>query len=252
MRNPGNERVKLKQETMQIGSARIFYQVSGTGRPVVLVHGLSGSSRWWQKNIEALSQQFRLYLIDLVGFGRSRGRNGFDLEEAPLHLKQWMDRLEIQPAGVIGHSMGGLVVTHLAVDFPEVVERLVLVDAVGMPFGHGLPRQVFNMAHDILLMSLDLKRIILVDAFRAGIINVLAVGQELLDQDTRPLLAHIAAPTLVIWGERDNIVPLGLGEKMTSHLLDSRLVVLPGVGHVPHWENPAAFNRVVADFLTAR
>lgn len=238
-----------EQRYIQVGAGTMYYQVMGTGKPVVLVHGLSGSTRWWQQNAGPLAKHFRLYMVDLIGFGRSRAGQKFNLVAAPLTLKEWLDSLSLQQASFIGHSMGGLIVAHLAADYPDMVERLVLVDAVALPMGHSLARQAWNMLQAFRAMPSDLLRVILADAYRAGFINVLAIGQGLLDQDVSLKLARISAPTLVIWGGQDRIVPLRLGRQLNVYLPNSRFVTIEGAGHLPMWEGAVAFNRIVIDFL---
>lgn len=238
-----------EQRYIQVGPGTMYYQVIGNGKPVVLVHGLSGSTRWWQQNVEPLAEHFRLYLVDLIGFGHSRAGQKFNLAAAPLALKEWLDSLNLRQASFIGHSMGGLIVAHLAADHPDMVERLVLVDAVALPIDHSLVRQVWNMLQAFRAMPLDLLRVILTDAYRAGFINVLAIGQGLLDQDVSLKLARIGAPTLVVWGGQDRIVPLRLGRQLNVYLPNSRFVTIEGAGHLPMWEGAEAFNRIIIDFL---
>src|SRR5437762_14159556 len=105
---------RLERRRAKIGPATIAYGVAGIGPPVVLVHGLSGSSRWWQRNIGALTPQRRVYLIDLIGFGASRARHPFVLAEAAGYLTQWLDQLELERVSLVGHSMGGLIAAEPA------------------------------------------------------------------------------------------------------------------------------------------
>src|SRR4051812_23367957 len=100
----------------------------GEGEPVVLVHGLSGSTRWWTRNIGALARGYRVYLVDLPGFGAMhRLRRHFVLAEAASWLVAWMEAVGLENAHLVGHSMGGYVCLQLAAQRPEVVCRLVLV-----------------------------------------------------------------------------------------------------------------------------
>src|SRR5215207_8972890 len=99
---------RLERRRAKIGPATIAYEVGGSGPPVVLVHGLSGSSRWWRRNIGALTPQRRVYTVDLIGFGASRPRQRFALAEAAGYLTQWMDQLALERVSLVGHSMGGL------------------------------------------------------------------------------------------------------------------------------------------------
>ena len=102
----------------KIGPATIAYEVAGTGLPVVLVHGLSGSSRWWRRNIGALTPYRRVYMVDLIGFGASRAGQQFVLTEAASSLTGWMDQLGLERVGLVGHSMGGMIAAELAARAP--------------------------------------------------------------------------------------------------------------------------------------
>ena len=93
----GNRRVRF---------GTIHYQTMGAGKPVIMLHGLSGSGRWWRRNVGFLAEHFQLFLVDLIGFGNSRGQP-FALAEAAHGVLEWMDQLEIERAGIMGHSMGG-------------------------------------------------------------------------------------------------------------------------------------------------
>lgn len=243
--------LKIESKQVRLGPASIYYETVGAGKPLILVHGLSGSTRWWSKNIRPLAEKFRLYIVDLIGFGQSRSQSGFVLDEAALYLKRWLDRLEIEQASLIGHSMGGSIVADLAADFPGRIERLVLVDAVGIPFDRNLPQQALGMVQALQYVPLDLMHVVISGTFRAGLIKTMRLGHELRSRDLTAKLACISAPTLVLWGEQDTIVPLKLGEKLNASLPDSQLVVIKGAGHVPMWEKPEPFNRAVLDFLLA-
>src|SRR3954447_23730232 len=98
---------QLERRRVRLGPATIAYEVAGAGPPVVLVHGLSGSSRWWRRNIGALTPHRRVYVVDLIGFGASRTRAPFVLAEAAGSLTRWMDQLELERVSLVGHSMGG-------------------------------------------------------------------------------------------------------------------------------------------------
>lgn len=184
-------------------------QVAGSGDPLVLIHGLSGSSRWWRHNTEPLAERFRVYLIDLIGFGASRGAHPFILGEAAEHLCRWMDRLGLGRAHLTDHSMGGLIATELAVRRPDRVGRLVLVSAAALP----LPpfRSAFGLVRAVWRTRLSFLPILFTDALRAGPFTLLKAARRTLP--------------------------------------DAELLVLDGGGHVPMWERPEAFNEAALAFL---
>jgi pimeloyl-ACP methyl ester carboxylesterase len=232
-----------------VGSALIHYQVAGAGQPLVLIHGLSGSSRWWSRNIEALARHFRLYVVDLVGFGASRNGHPFVLAEAAGYLARWLRLLGIEQAAVVGHSMGGFIAADLAAEQPELVERLVLVDAAVLPFEQTYTQHTWGMVREARQMRLDFMPTLLGDALRAGIGTIWKAANELLVTDLRPKLARITAPALVIWGENDAIIPLEVGKRLSRYLRYDELVIVKGAGHNPMWDCPRAFNQVVLEFL---
>src|SRR5258705_13688203 len=104
---------RLERRRANLGPATIAYEVAGVGLPVVLVHGLSGSGRWWRRNTGALTPHRRVYVVDLIGFGASRARHPFALTEAASYLIRWLDHLELDRVSLVGHSMGGLIAAEL-------------------------------------------------------------------------------------------------------------------------------------------
>ena len=234
--------------------ALLVYEAVGAGPPVVLVHGLAGSSRWWERNVGALTGRFRVYVVDLVGFGRSRGGvwrpHRFDLSRAAPHLVTMLDEFGIARASFVGHSMGGLIAAGLAADFPERVERLVLVDAALLTFDPGLRRRAVGLARALHRSPADLLPLLARDALRAGAGTLGVATLQLLRADWRTKLERIRAPTLVVWGEGDSIVPVSIGREIARHVAGARLVMLPRCGHNPMWEAPAAFNDLVVRYLS--
>lgn len=240
---------RIEQRRLQIGLANIAYQVAGAGEPLILVHGLSGSSRWWDRNIEVLAQHFRVYVVDLIGFGDSRAKHPFVLKDAAAYMAAWMARLGVKRAHVVGHSMGAVIAADLAADFPDCVDRLILVDAAVFvteqdPLVHAL-----GVIQEFGLHQPRFLPILLGDALRAGVGTVARAAAELLSTDITAKLRQIKAPTLVVWGEHDSITPLDAGRRLLDALPNGQLVVIEGVGHNPMWESPIAFNHVVTRFI---
>jgi len=235
----------------QVGAVEICYQVVGRGEPLVLLHGLSGSGRWWSRNIEALAPHFCLYIVDLVGFGASRSGQPFVLRDAAGSIARWMSQVGIQRGAVVGHSMGGHIAAELAAEFAERVERLVLVDPVLLPLNHNYAQHALGMLREARQMRLDFLPVLLRDALRAGPRTLWRAAADLLETDLRPKLARITAPTLVIWGENDALLPLDFNEPLSRYLRYEQLVVIKGAGHNPMWDCPHTFNQVLTEFLRA-
>jgi pimeloyl-ACP methyl ester carboxylesterase len=242
---------QLERRRAKVGPATIAYEVAGSGPPVVLVHGLSGSSRWWSRNIGALAPHRRVYVVDLIGFGASRARQPFALAEAAGQLTQWMDQLELERASLVGHSMGGLIAAELAADAPERVDRLVLVDPAALPLDENLVTHAISLLRELRYISPSFLPVLIADALRAGPLTLWRAITALMMADLRPKLAQIRARTLAIWGEHDALVPIAFARQLAQYLRYEELVVIKGAGHVPMWDRPKAFNRVLTEFLVA-
>ncbi len=247
---------EARTRVTRIGGYEIHSLEYGSGtEDVILVHGLSGSSRWWARNIPALAQRYRVLIPDLIGFGRSprpRGRLP-SIDHLADVLGEWIRRVGKPEAHVIGHSMGGQLAIHLAAKHPEQVIRLVLVDAAGLP-RPVTPRTVVRFAREIAPVwrwgDLSFVPVIVSDAWTAGPRTLLQAIGHILSDDVRPLLPRIRAPTLVLWGERDSWVPLAHGEEMHERIPGARFAILRHAAHNPMVDRPSDFNRTVIDFLS--
>ncbi len=237
-----------ERQHFHLGNHRVYYEVAGQGEPLIMVHGLSGSSRWWDHNIDFFAQHFRVYAVDLLGFGGSSGQP-FELERMADLLQAWMDHLKIDCARIIGHSMGGLIAAELTADAQERVEKLVLVDAAALPLGRTYWQNVLSLIWAVRYAPLDFWPILFGDALRAGPFTILRAAHQLLAADISDKIDEIRVPTLLVWGERDPLVPLEMGRRLEERMRYTDLIVLKGVGHNPMWDKPEAFNRAVLDFL---
>lgn len=236
---------------VEIDAVTTAFQVIGDGPPVVLVHGLSGSSRWWRYNIGPLAQRFRIHVINLTGFGASRGYR-FALRDAAAHLATWMEHIGIARASVVGHSMGGHIAADLAAEHPNRVERLVLVDAAVLPFGLSYFQHVRSLAREVRHVRPNFLPILVTDALRAGPRTLWRAADELLHADLSLKLERIVAPTLLVWGEYDALVPVTFGRSLRSAMPGAELVIIAGAGHNAMWNCPAAFNHEVIAFLEGK
>lgn len=246
---PHNE-VRIEQRQAQVGLANIAYKVAGSGPPIVLIHGLAGSSRWWERNVLQLAEQFTVYVVDLIGFGSSSATHAFVLKDAAAYLAAWMDRLGLDQVSVIGHSMGGVIAADLAAEYPSRIDRLVLVAAAVFVAEQNPLLHAFGVVQEFLYKRPQFLPILVGDAFQAGAPTLARAVVELLTTDITPKLRRIQSPTLVVWGERDTITPVDAGRRLCSHLPNGRLAVIERAGHNPMWEYPAAFNTLITNYIT--
>jgi pimeloyl-ACP methyl ester carboxylesterase len=245
----GSSRPAVERRVANVDGATVAYETAGAGPPLVLVHGLAGSSRWWRHTVPALAPHFRVHTVDLIGFGGSRGGARFALAEAPAILGAWIRQIGAAPAALVGHSMGGLVAADLAASAPELVSRLVLVDAAAVPLGRRYVRHAWGLARVMRHTRLSLLPVLVADTMRAGPRTMLGAIWQLLSADITPRLGAIAAPTLVIWGQHDRLLPPEMGFAIQRRVPGARLEIIAGAGHNPQWERPAAFNESLLAFL---
>jgi pimeloyl-ACP methyl ester carboxylesterase len=242
----------LRERTTSVGGLPVRYRVAGEGARVVLVHGLSGSTRWWARNIEALAEHFRVYLVDLPGFGSARhGGLLFALGEAAAWLHAWMEAAAIGPASLIGHSMGGYLCLEVAARWPEDVRRLVLAAPAGVPERARVADYALPLLAELRHLDPRFAPTLAYDALRAGPTTLLRAAVELLARDAREQARAVRAPTLLIWGERDALVSPSAANVLAGLMPDARVLILPRAGHVVMFDAAQAFNEAVIRFLAA-
>jgi pimeloyl-ACP methyl ester carboxylesterase len=242
---------KATIQYIQVGTERARYEVVGEGEPVVLVHGLSGSTLWWRRNVPALAQNYRVYSVDLPGFGSMRSwHTRFVLKQAASWLLQWMDEVGLQRVHLIGHSMGGYICLWLAAHYPERVSQLVLaapalISRINKVQGYFLP-----LLTGARYMSPSFFGILLYDALRAGPLTLLRAARDLIAQDVRDDMKQVNVPTLLIWGDHDTLVPVVVAPIVHEEIPGSRLYILKGAGHVCMFDRAKEFNTAVQAFLS--
>jgi pimeloyl-ACP methyl ester carboxylesterase len=238
----------------RIGPYRIHSEHWGSGPPVVLLHGLSGSRRWWRFTTPTLARRFSVHVPELVGFGGSRGAvRQPDMQEMSAVLSQWVTQtVGGEPYSLVGHSMGGQLAIHIAAEHRQP-KRLALVSASGMPRSWTLHEAARFLAGALPPRAWGVPAFlptIAADAVRAGPITLLQATRYLLLDDVRTLLPRITCPTLLIWGALDPIVPLAHGQAMQQKIPHSRLVVLENAAHNSMADRPDAFNDALVEFLS--
>lgn len=234
-----------------VGEFRIHSEHIGDGPDVVLLHGLSGSRRWWRYTAPVLARSYRVHMPELIGFGGSRATRQPGIREMAEIMAGWLDTFGIGGHSLVGHSMGGQIAIHMAAEH-RMPERLGLVCASGLPRAVALRDAAMLLAGAIPPRAWGAPTflpIIAVDALRAGPRALLRATQHLLSDDVRPLLRGVTCPTLVVWGEYDPLIPLAHGRAFVNSIPGARLIIVAGAAHNPMADRPAEFNRILLDFL---
>ena len=273
----------LEPQLAGIDGGEIFYAVAGEGAPVLLLHGFGGEIWMWEKQVEALSKRYRLYIPDLLGYGYS-DRPKIDYTPSLFidMIRQFMDQLGMRSASLIGNSMGGGVAWAFAIAHPERVDKLVLIDSIPPQVvpavRNRLLRWFLAIRHVPLLpylaMALRTRRMVrtvLMEAIHddrlvtdvvverqyqigriAGTARVMASTVRYADEVARyaDALETLRKPTLIVWGEQDELFPVAVGSQLHASIRDSELVVIKGSGHMPMWEKPDETNQAIVEFLS--
>jgi pimeloyl-ACP methyl ester carboxylesterase len=268
--------------TVEVDGIPVNYVDVGSGErePVVLVHGLGGQWQNWLENIPRVAQKRRVLALDLPGFGLTPMPNEeITISRYGRFIDSFAERLELGEVALVGNSMGGYITAEVAIQFPTRVSRLVLVSAAGVSSADTLQTPILSAGrvatavtaygaarhrelaarpltrHMTLALVARHPRLLRADlayegffkgAGKPGFIDALRAS---LAYDFRDRLPDVAVPTLIVWGEKDAIIPARDANEFERLIPDSRKVVMRDTGHIPMAERPRAFNDVLLDFL---
>jgi pimeloyl-ACP methyl ester carboxylesterase len=235
---------------LHLADTRLWWIEAGAGSPLLLLHGYGGTARWWVRNVRALAQGRRVYIPDVPGFGRSAMRARFTLDGAVDRLVAWMATIGIERADVLGHSMGGMVALMLAARFPARVRAQVLCAPAGIPFTTGLPGIAWQAFRSRGGGDHRFTPIVVTGSLRTGPRVMWQAVQQIRGLDIRTVLHAINVPTLLLWGDRDRLLPVGGARLIADAIPDARLMVVRGAGHNLMYEHAELVNAAARDFFT--
>ncbi len=235
--------IKTKDVTsfwLNVSGHRVHCLKSGSGPAVLLLHGGASDGRDWLSTMAALPVHFTFYAPDIIGFGKSdRRESGYYVSDFTDFVVNLIDQLEIERPAVVGHSFGARVGLDLALQYPEKVNKLVLVDAAGLGkvtrFGTILLTGFWGL-RQILRRPQPYPRFLT----RDGDDPNLACLEE---------LQALQTPTLLVWKRFDPYVPLVNARRAASLIPRARLEIVPGYGHAPHKQETRTFVRLLRGFL---
>lgn len=249
---------------VKIQDWNIYYEVIGEGNPVILLHGWLANLETMRPIANSLAQNFKVYLVDIVGFGKS------DLPEHPLNtndfgdfLKEFIDQLDIKNPILIGHSNGGRMIINAVGRGIVEPRKIVLMDSAGI-----VPKRkpkyyikvgIFKIGKAFLNKLPDVGTI---KKFKEKLMNHVGSADYkasapvlretmkiILNEDMSKLLPNIKVPTLLIWGSNDDATPISDAKKMESLIPDCGIVEYQGAGHFAYLENIQNCNVVLNEFL---
>jgi pimeloyl-ACP methyl ester carboxylesterase len=251
------------------GKFSVEMEVTGKGEPLLFLHGAGGLMPM-EPVLEELGKDFKVYAPHLPGYGESTGNDDIDdVMDAVLFYHELQDQLGIPAANVLGHSMGGMLAAELAAMDKNRVKKLVLVCPAGfwrdenpIPdfFSMDLGDLAANLFHDPKSPLAQMFTAIPEDAEQLATMYVertkrLTQASKFLwpipDRGLKKRAWRIAAPTLLLWGASDRLIPPVYAEEFTSRIKQARTQIIKEAGHMVMYEQPEAFVKAVGDFLKA-
>lgn len=275
-----NDYANEQSQFIEVNEMQVHYRDEGDGFPIVLVHGTAASLHTWDAWTHELKKTNRVIRMDLPAFGITGPNKNADysLEAYTTFLHSFLEKLQLKKFHIAGNSLGGNIAWNYTADYPENVEKLILVDASGLPTNKQ-PPAIFKMAKTPLLKTLFLyvtPKILIKKNIEEVYADDSKITDELVDRYHKMALRvgnrkafidraktdfgldsivninklkSIQTPTLLIWGAQDLWIPLGNGIRMDRILVNSKLEVLENSGHVPMEENPNESLKILKNFL---
>ncbi len=266
--------------SLVLRGSRVNYVELGDGPPVVLVHGLSGCWQNWLENIPQLARRHRVIALDLAGFGESElPQEEISIPGYGRFLDAFLGEIGVERAALVGNSMGGFIAAETALSHPSRVEKLVLVSAAGLVrVGN---RQLYALERaarllhpltaavlarrEYLVRRPGLRKRMLYGVVRypeqlapelayevasgTGKPGFLDALNAIMDYDFSERLPETSAPTLIVWGRNDRVVPVAGAYEYERLIPNARRVIYEDTGHLPMLERPGLFNELVEEFL---
>jgi pimeloyl-ACP methyl ester carboxylesterase len=227
-----------------------YARIEGSGPPLVLVHGLAVSSRYFAPLIRELAPTRTVLAPDLPGYGRSATPpRPLDIPELADALDEWLELTGVAPVPLVANSLGCQVAVDLAVRRPERVTRLVLLGPTMDPSAPTILRQALRLALDTLRETPGLWLVETIDYLRMGPRRTIATTRMALDDAFAEKASRVPHPALVVRSGRDAIVSQEWAERVARLLPDGRLTVIPGQPHAAHWSAAADVAGIVEEFL---
>ena len=249
---------------VRINEWNINYEILGEGNPVILLHGWLANLETMRPIANNLCQNFKVYLVDIVGFGKS------DMPEHPLNtddfgdfLKKFMDALDIKNPILIGHSNGGRTIINAVGRGIITANKIILIDSAGIKpkrnfiyygkvYFYTFGKFILNLLPNIKPIKKfkeNLRNKVGSADYRASSNVLKETLKNIVNEDLTELLPKISVPTLIFWGTLDTATPISDGRKMEKLIPNSGLIEYSGSSHFSYLENINNFNVVVNEFL---
>ncbi len=236
---------------IDVAGTRVRYLEAGMDHddpPLIMLHGYrAGADYWFPHPMPELAEEHHTIALDLPGYGYSGRLRVHNLNSYAVFMHDFLDVLGYPVVNLLGHSMGAQIAIAMAARQPERVNKLVLVDSAGLPRFEPQWQVPMKMLGDSSMRHIKLFPLVMRLGARA------AAGQEgllmLQKEHVTGILKSLTMPTLIVWGSRDRVIPMEHGALMARNIPQARLAVIRNAGHMPFYQKPQEFNRLVLTFL---
>ncbi len=255
----------MLEKEIYINGLRVNYKIAGNGQPVLILHGWGGSSGSWIPVQKILANQgYRVIVPDFPGFGKSiTPPEPWGIKEYNDFILKFSQELKLGEFFLIGHSFGGRIAIKFATQYPERIKKLILCDSAGIKPKPGFKTRIIfwlSRIGNAIFTPKHLQRFKdsarnLFYIFLRNRDYVKANGtmkktiKKVLDEDLLSDLSKIKTNTLIIWGKADKMVPVRYAYIFKEKIENSKLEIMPKIGHSPHLEEPEKFSKILTSFF---
>lgn len=273
-----NNLTNYESQFTSVDGVEVHYRVEGEGKPLVLVHGFSASLHCWEPLKEELKEEYQIISFDLPGFGLTKMPvldESVDLDDFYVKfVDKFLEKINLDQFYMLGNSMGGWITWQYASDFPQKVEKMILLNAAGYIddasavksikftnsklFQHfmdkGMPKVLVkqmikrSFGDDKKIKKMHIERAAQLLNIEGNLQNMRLIANSGVLPDWKKI-ANIKTPSLIIWGEIDEILSVDDAYRFDEDLPQSKLIVYDKVGHAPMMEHTVQTAKDIKEFL---
>jgi pimeloyl-ACP methyl ester carboxylesterase len=258
--------INIETKTIKVDGLEVLYYMAGSGEPLVVIHGGGGDARTWLSNMEVLAKKYTVYAPDLPGYGGSAPLDGkYYIPELTTFIKRFTECMGLEKFYLMGHSLGGGVALNVALNFPDKIKKLVLVDSLCLGREIALWVRLFSLPAFIksvgnifmavmtsvkwVVKQLNPARYIMALSPAAMTVggSISTFHEQTLSLEKR--LPEVKMPTLLVWGSKDPIVPVMQAYRAALAIPDCKVKVFEKRGHNVHRDELEEFSSILNRFL---
>jgi len=253
------QNAKLQERTIEINGIKTFIRIKGQGEPFLILHGWGASTDSWREVQDLLSENFKVIVLDLPGFGKSDfPPKIWDLNSYAKFVLDLTKTLGIEKFYLLGHSFGGSIAIKIALFAPEKIKKLILVDAAGRRPQKTIFKKfltllasllsIFSIVPGYKFFRKCFYRFVLRKTDYLEAVGVMKeVFKKVISEDLMDLWPKIEIPTLIIWGKKDKITPKKDALKMKELIKNSEIIFIENASHAPNLSHPQKLAEIIKE-----